>query len=118
MLLSPRAIRVLNSVEKIQPRIICATFNGNPCMTVVSCYRSTNASEKTHITKFYKELSSLCRQIPKHNVLVIGGDMNAQIGKNENNRYCLHNTPNRNAELLAEFSLEKRLLCLNTKYQK
>ena len=44
--------------------------------------------------------------------------MNAQIGKTENNRYCLHNIPNRNGKLLAKFSLENRLVCLNTKYQK
>ena len=44
--------------------------------------------------------------------------MNAQIGKSENNKYCLHNTPNRNGDLLAEFSLENRLVCLNTKFQK
>ena len=46
---------------------------------------------------------------PKHNVLIIGGDMNAQIGKSENNRFSLHNTSNRNGDLLAEFSLENRL---------
>ncbi len=35
-------------------------------------------------------LSSLVRSIPKHNLLVIGGDMNAQIGKNRNNKYSLY----------------------------
>ena len=38
--------------------------------------------EETGLIAFYDELSSLVRSIPKHNVLVIGGDMNAQIGKN------------------------------------
>ena len=40
--------------------------------------------------------------------------MNAQIGRNENNKFCLHDTPNRNGELLAEFSFEIRLvgICL------
>ena len=32
------------------------------------------------------------RSIPKHIILVIGGDMNTQIGKNGNNKYSLHNT--------------------------
>ena len=78
-------------------------------MRVVSCYSPTNVSDETDITKFYNELFSPCRQIPKHNVLVVRGDMNVQIGKNENNKYCLHNIPNRNGELLAGFSLENRL---------
>ena len=28
--------------------------------------------------------------IPKHNVLIIGADMNAQIGNNINNKFSLH----------------------------
>ena len=51
-------------------------------------------------------------------MLVIGGDMNAQIGKNGNNRYSLHNTSNRNEQHLTEFMMENRLTCLNTNYQK
>ena len=35
------------------------------------------------LVAFYDELSSLVRSIPKYNLLVIGGDMNAQIGKTE-----------------------------------
>ena len=58
------------------------------------------------------------RSIPKHNMLVIGGDMNAQIGKNGNNKYSLHNTSNRNGQHLTDFMIENRLACLNTNYQK
>ena len=45
----------------------------------------------------------------------IGGDMNAQIGKNENNKLSLHNMSNRNGEFLYDFSLENRF---NTTFQK
>ena len=38
---------------------------------------------------FYNELTSLVRSILKHSVLIIGGDMNAQIGKNVNNKFNL-----------------------------
>ena len=51
-------------------------------------------------------------------MLVIGGDMNAQIGKNGNNKYSLHNTSNRNGQHLTDFMIENRLACLNTNYQK
>ena len=50
-----------------------------------SCYSPNNVNEETELVTFYEELSSLVRSIPKHNLLVIGGDMNAQIGKNRNN---------------------------------
>ena len=95
-----------------------ATFNGNPRATIVSCYSPTNVSEENEIVTFYDELSSLVRSIPKHNMLVIGGDMNAQIGKNGNNKYSLHNTSNRNGQHLTDFMIENRLACLNTNYQK
>ena len=61
--------------------MMAATFNGNPRTTIISCYSPTNVSEETELVAVYDELSSLVRSIPKHNVLVIGGDMNAQIEK-------------------------------------
>ena len=82
LLIGPRALKTLNSIEKIQPRMMAATFNGNPRATIISYYSPTNVSEETELVTFYDELSSLVRSIPKHNMLVIGGDMNAQIGKN------------------------------------
>ena len=63
--------------------MMAATFNGNPRATIISCYSPTNVSEETELVTFYDELSSLVRSIPKHNMLVIGGDMNAKSGKTE-----------------------------------
>ena len=37
LLIGPRALKTLNSVEKIQPRMMAATFNGNPRATIISC---------------------------------------------------------------------------------
>ena len=98
--------------------MMAATFTGNPSATIISCYSSTYVSEETELVAFYDELSFLVRSIPKHNVLVIGGDMIAQIEKNGNNKYSLHNTSNRNGQHLTDFMRENRLTCLNTNYQK
>ena len=43
----------------------------------------------------------------RNNVLIICGDMNAQIGKNVNHKFSLHNSSNRNGEHLMDFTLEK-----------
>ena len=118
MLIGPSALKTLNSIERIQPRIMAATFKGNPRETIISCYSPTNVSEETELITFYDELSSIVRSIPKHNVLVIGADMNAQIGKNRNNKYSLHNTSTRNEPHQTHFMIENRLACLNTNYQK
>ena len=98
--------------------MMVATFNGNPRATIISCYSPTNVSEETELVAFYDELSSLVRSIPKHNVLVIDGDIDAQIGKNGNNKYSLHNMSNRNGQHLTDFMIENRLTCLNTNFQK
>ena len=109
---------LLNSIEKTQTRIMCGTFNGNSCKTIISCYSPTNPSDEMDITIFYDGLSSLAWYIPKHNVLIISGDINAHIGKDENNKFGLHNLPNRNGEYLTDFSLQNSFSCLNTKFQK
>ena len=116
ILIGPKALKSLNSIERIQPRMMVATFNGNTRATIISCYSPTNESEETELIAFYDELSSLVRSIPKHNVLVIGSDMNAQIGKNGNHKYCLHNLSNRNGQHRTDFTIENRLTCLNTNF--
>ena len=86
--------------------------------TIISCYSPTKVSEETDLIAFKNELSSLVHSISKHNVLVIGGDINAQNGKNVNHKFSLQNSANRNRENLTDFILENRLTCLNTKFQK
>ena len=108
MLFCPRALKPLNSISKIQLRI-CATFNDNPCTVIISCHSLTNTSDKSDLTTFYNELSSLVRHIPTHNVLILKEDMNVDIGKDVSNKFCLHNLSNRNEKYLADFSLENRL---------
>ena len=118
MVIGPQALKALNSIEKIHPRMIVASLNGKPRASIISCYRPTNISEETELIAFYDELSSLGRTIPKHNILVIGGDMNAKIGKNGNHKYSLHNSSNRNGQHLMDFIRENRLTCVNANYQK
>ena len=116
MLIGPQALKSLNSIEKIHPRMMVATFNGNPRVTIISCNSPTN--EETELIAFYDVLSSLVRSISKHIVLVISGDMNAQIGKNRNHEYSQHNSSNRNGQHLTDFTIENRLTCPNTNFQK
>ena len=95
-----------------------ATFSSTSSTTIISCYSPTNGSDETNLIILYNELSSLVCSIPKHNILIIRGDMNVQIHKNENNKLNLNNLSNRNREHLTDFSLENELTCLNTKFHK
>ena len=94
-----------------------ATFNGSASASIIFYYIPNNVIEETELITFYDGISSLARSIPKHNVLVIVGDMNAQNGKNVNNKLSLHtNSSNRNGEHLTDFTLENRLICLYTNF--
>ena len=73
-----------------------ATFNSKPSTTIISSNSPTNARGERDLYTFYNGLSFLIRSIPKINVQIIGGDMNAQINKNVN-KFNLHNPSNRNA---------------------
>ena len=65
MLIGPRASKTLDCIERIQPRMMAVTFNGNSRATIIACYSPTNVSEETELVTFYDELSSLVRCIPK-----------------------------------------------------
>ena len=94
-----------------------ATFKSNLGKRIISCYSPTNVSDETDLDTFYNELYSLVRSVPKHNVLIIGGNIYPKIDKNIN-KFSLHNLSNRNGEHLTVFTLENKLTCLNIKLQK
>ena len=75
----------------------------------------TNASVGKDIIIIYKELFSLIQHISKHDFQMIGGDMNGQLGKNKNNKFCIHNSTNRNGNYLVS---ENKLASHNIKFQK
>ena len=104
MLIGPRDVKSLNSIDK--SRMMVATFNGNPSTKIISCNSPTYGSDETDPIVFYNGLSSLVRSIPKHNIFIIGEDMNSQIGKNVSNKFSLHNSSNRNGEHLTDFTLK------------
>ena len=93
-----------------------ATFQGNPETTIISCYSPTNVSEEEQVENCNYDLSSLTRQILKHNLLVIGGDFNAHLGNGF--LFSYHNETNRNGIMLEDFIVENNLFSLNTHSQK
>ena len=118
MLFSPLATKSLNSIEKITSRLLVATFHGNPEPTLISCYSPTNIVDEQEVIDFYDHLSSLIRFVRKHNILIIGGDLNAQIEQSIHHEFTYPYISNRNGEYLEHFLIEIGLLCINTWFQK
>ena len=80
MLVIPHAYNAIYSVDKTTPRIMIMKLLGNQHSIVISCYSPTNVSDELETGRLYIYLTSLTRQIPNHNILIIGGDFNAQLG--------------------------------------
>ena len=80
----------------ISNRIVAIHVMGNPLTTVISCYSPTNVSDQEETERFYVDLTSYIRHILKHNVLIIGGDFNAHLGKENGYKYSFHINTNRN----------------------
>ena len=51
----------------------------------------------------YTKLTCLTRQIPKHNVIIIGGDLNAHLGKDSRYKYAYYQTTHRNGQMLKDY---------------
>ena len=118
MLFSPQTYKALETVEMITRRIMIATINGNPRTTVISCCSPTNVSDEIEVERFYVNQTSVTRQIPKHNFVVIDGDFNAHLGQPDGFKYSYHDQTNRNGVMLKDYLHENNLICLNTKCQK
>ena len=117
ILLNPHANLALESIENISERTMLATSNGNPKYTVISTYSPTNVTSEDTIQEYYSELTTLIHQVPKHNVLFLCGDMNAQVGP-ISGKHHYHQTNNRNGELLYKLQHSTNLINLCTKFKK
>ena len=116
-LLNQKATRCLSSIDTVSPRIIVASFVGNPATTVICAYSPTNCSEEDEVVAFYKDMSDTARSIPPHNVLLVCGDFNAKLGSSDRVHY-FHSQANRNGQHLQDYADEFNLVIGNTAFRK
>ena len=86
-----RAAPVKGSSEKSRRmgtslRIITARFTSNGRnITIIHCYAQTNSAEFEEKDTFYQHLQTVIQKLPKRDIQVVTGDMNAKIGKDNDN---------------------------------
>ena len=118
ILLNPLAYKAAASVERITDRIMVATFHGNPQTALICCYSPTNVSDENEVDNFYEVLESVTRSVPKHNLLIIGGDFNAHLGQQNGFKFAYHHQSNRNGIKMKDYLHANNLVCLNTTFRK
>jgi hypothetical protein len=60
--------------------------------------------------------------VPKHDIIMILGDLNAQIGKekayeNVIGKHTLHDVSNQNGEMVCNFAIENNMMVMSTQFQ-
>ena len=63
-------------------------------------------SDELDVERFYEELTAVTRQVPKHNVLIIGGEFNAHLGQDDGFKFAFHPKTNRNGQMLKDYLQE------------
>ena len=88
-LLSPAASRSLLAWRAVSERLLCITLAGVITTTVLVAYAPTNELPLPVKAAFYTLLDAEITKIPAHHLLVILGDMNAQVGANPGSTHPL-----------------------------
>ena len=116
-LLNNMAFRSLAGVTSFTQRILIMNFAGNPATTVIVTYAPTEAADSEIAEEHYKNLLKAIKTVPAHNLLVIIGDFNARISKDEV-LFSYHDITNRNGNLLLDLSMQCNLDITNTSFRK
>ena len=81
IIISKKNKKSLLEWNPIDDRIITARFNSKYTkITVIQCYAPTNPSPVEDKDRFYEVLQKTIDKVPKHDVLIVMGDLNAKVG--------------------------------------
>ena len=116
-LLSPRIQKSLLAVEKTNSRIVVLHVNGNPKLSVISCYSPTNVSSDEDKAAFYTALSKTISSVPPHNMLAVCGDFNAKLSGDDAG-FTYHEKTNDNGERLLDLIDQHQLIIANCRFRK
>ena len=97
--------------KAVSERVLVVEVPAKPVdLTIIQVYAPTSASTEEEIDDFYELLQTTFDEIPRRNMLIIGGDFNAKVGE------CFHDTNttgrfglgegNERGEKLVEFCID------------
>ena len=109
LLMTPEATRGLLSWEPVSSRMLTARFNSKGRkVAILQCYAPTNAADIEAKEEFYEQLQAVMDRIPKRDMKILMGDINAKVGADNTDRELImgkHGVGEQyeNGELFTEF---------------
>jgi hypothetical protein len=90
-------------------------------LSIISAHAPAEEKPDEEIEKFYEYLQTVHNKIPKHDIVIMLGDLNAKIGKedvykNVAGKHTLHETRNGNREWICEYAIANGMK-ISTYYQ-
>ena len=117
------AVIVTRKVEKtvlewkpVNDRLMKVRFNSKFAkLTIIACYAPTEEAEEEEKDEFYEQLEEEIRTTPRHDVLMVIGDLNARVGEYNTGKERAMGTQgfgcaNNNGERLSDLCVESRLV--------
>ena len=124
LILSKKAKATLLEWEPMGERLLRARLNSKYTkLTIIACYAPQEDKHEDDKDEFYYSLSSIIEKTPKHDMILILGDMNAKVGKNNREREQamgregLGTDINNNGERLVDFCEENNLIIGGTLFK-
>lgn len=117
----------------LQKNVICfQPYNDRICklrikgkynnMSLISVYAPTEDKDIEFKEEFYEGLQKVLETTPKSDTVVILGDLNAQLGKENTfstvtGKHTLHDETNGNGEMLCNFAVTNDMTIMSTRFQ-
>ena len=88
-------------------------------LTIIACYAPTEEAEEEEKDEFYEQLEEEIRTTPRHDVLMVIGDLNATVGEDNTGKERAMGTQgfecaNNNGDRLSDLCVESRLVICGT----
>ena len=109
-ILTREASASLMEWEPVSARIVTARFHSRwRNVSIIQCYAPTNTAELEAKEEFYEQLQAVMDKVPKRDIIILMGDMNAKVGRDNRGKERIMGqhgadaTMNENGELLTDF---------------
>lgn len=91
-------------------------------ISVVNAYAPTEDADEEEKVEFYEKLEEICGDIPRNDMLIIAGDFNAKIGKEEYNekvsgKETIHNTTSDNGSRVCNLAAMTNTFIVSTRFK-